>query len=206
MAYLMIPAREVVVVTEESGSMFRVKSAMCSPMASIEARSAAFARNDRLDSCLRSSCCSSATFSLPHRAFRGRSTLHVFVQLCRTLIWHDVRCRVSGYVESGSPWSVRRGVVTVRRHGRHAAVAVRDIRRGRGFGARGRPYSLWTARPRLPPGQCGRCLPCRLSPRRLPRRALPPSPFHLSEGARHDAVSGAQGGSSSSEPVQGSAP
>ena len=45
--------------------MFRVKLAMCSPMASIEAKSAAFARNDKLASSLRSSCCSSATFSAP---------------------------------------------------------------------------------------------------------------------------------------------
>ena len=50
----MIPAREVVPVTEESGSMFRVKSVMCSPMASIEARSSVFARNDKLASSLRS--------------------------------------------------------------------------------------------------------------------------------------------------------
>ena len=61
-AYRMIPAREVVAVTEESGSMFRVRSAMCSPIACIEARSAEFARNDKLASSLGSSCCLSGTF------------------------------------------------------------------------------------------------------------------------------------------------
>ena len=84
----MIPVREVVAVTEESGSMFRVKSAMCSPMASIEARSAAFARNDKLASSLRSSCCLSATSWFPLRCRTVNalhsSTMNGNVQLCGT--------------------------------------------------------------------------------------------------------------------------
>ena len=82
----MTPAREVVAVTEESGSMFRVKSAICSPMASIEARSAAFARNDKFASSLSSSC-SSVTNSLPPPSVQ--SILHN-VWICATPMYDGV--------------------------------------------------------------------------------------------------------------------
>ena len=85
MAYLMIPAREIVAVTEESGSMFRVKSAMCSPMASIEARSAAFARNDKLASSLRLSCSLSGIL---RSVIVPSSIVALFMLVCNYVVLH----------------------------------------------------------------------------------------------------------------------